>query len=92
MLEQSELNFKSRQTHLEGQLLRAQDALETKSATIQELEENLRGGGNDEQEGIRQQEHLQRLDETNRVSMKFKAYTNGYKHVSKQPFNKFVSS
>lgn len=41
MLEQTDLNFRSRLAHLEGQLQRAQDTLDSKSATIQRMEDLL---------------------------------------------------
>ena len=72
MLEQSELNYKSRLTHLEGQLSRAQDALDGKNATIQDLEERLlstnSGKMRAEEEYGRQDKQLQMLERTNRVT------------------------
>ncbi|KAJ8030859.1 Centrosomal protein of 63 kDa [Holothuria leucospilota] len=41
MLEQTDLNFRSRLAHLEGQLQRAQDTLDSKSAIIQRMEDSL---------------------------------------------------
>ncbi|XP_072032824.1 centrosomal protein of 63 kDa-like [Amphiura filiformis] len=70
MLEQCELNYKSRLTHVEGQLARAQDTLNGKNATIQDLEERLQNSSSGkmraEEEYSRQDKQLQILERTNR--------------------------
>ena len=73
MLEQSELNYKSRLTHVEGQLARAQDALDGKNATIQGLEAQLQntstGKMRAEEEFSRQDKDLQIMERTNKVCL-----------------------
>ncbi|XP_022098022.1 centrosomal protein of 63 kDa-like isoform X2 [Acanthaster planci] len=61
LLEQTELNFQSQLTHLEGCLTRSQDTVEEKNATIQRLEERL-----EEMSGDRKAEEGEKLDSKER--------------------------